>query len=73
MAKNPAAVVLGRKGGQATAAKLTSEERKESARNAAEARWAKLRSTVADISSRAKELEKRATRRVKVKKEKQPK
>jgi hypothetical protein len=32
---------LGRKGGKATAKKLTAEERKESARKAAQARWAK--------------------------------
>lgn len=43
--KNPAAVELGRaggrKGGKARAAKLTAEERSESARKAAKARWAK--------------------------------
>ena len=43
--KNPAAVALGRigglKGGKARAAKMTAEERAESARKAAEARWAK--------------------------------
>jgi len=43
--KNPAAVELGRrgglKGGKARAAKLTPEERSESARKAAKARWAK--------------------------------
>ena len=41
--KNPAAVALGRlggkKGGKARAAKLTTEQRKEIARKAAEARW----------------------------------
>jgi hypothetical protein len=41
--KNPAAVELGRKGGlkggKARAAKLTSEQRKDSARKAAKARW----------------------------------
>jgi hypothetical protein len=44
-AKNPAAVALGKlggkKGGKARAEKMTPEERKESARKAAEARWAK--------------------------------
>ncbi len=44
-AKNPAAVALGRKGGQkggpARAAKLTAEQRSESARKAVQARWAK--------------------------------
>jgi hypothetical protein len=41
--KNPAAVALGRlgglKGGKARANKLTPEQRKESARKAAKARW----------------------------------
>lgn len=41
--KNPAAVELGRKGGlkggKARAAKMTAEERAESARKAAQARW----------------------------------
>jgi hypothetical protein len=45
--KNPAAVELGRrgglKGGKARAAKMTPEERAESARKAANARWAKKR------------------------------
>jgi len=43
--KNPAAVALGRKGGKkggpARAAKMTPEERRESARIAAKARWSK--------------------------------
>ncbi|MGA7579063.1 MAG: hypothetical protein ACLQUW_13965 [Desulfobaccales bacterium] len=43
--KNPHAVALGRlggiKGGKARAEKLTPEERKESARKAAKARWAR--------------------------------
>jgi hypothetical protein len=39
--KNPAAVQLGRKGGRATAKKLTAEQRKQNARAAARARWAK--------------------------------
>jgi hypothetical protein len=39
--KNAAAVELGRRGGRATAAKLTAQERKESARRASLARWAK--------------------------------
>jgi hypothetical protein len=45
--KNPAAVALGKlggsKGGKARAAKMTPEERSESARKAAKARWAKKR------------------------------
>lgn len=43
--KNPAAVTLGRlgglKGGKARAAKLTAEQRKETATRAAKARWNK--------------------------------
>ncbi len=43
--KNAAAVALGRlgglKGGKARARKLTAEQRRESARKAARARWAK--------------------------------
>lgn len=42
-AKDPAAVELGRKGGlkggKARAAKMTAEERRESAQRAARARW----------------------------------
>jgi hypothetical protein len=45
--KNPAAVALGKlggsKGGKARAAKMTPEERSESARKAVKARWAKKR------------------------------
>jgi hypothetical protein len=41
--KNPAAVALGKlggaKGGRARASRMTPEERRESARRAAEARW----------------------------------
>jgi hypothetical protein len=39
--KDPAAVRLGQKGGQARARKLTEEQRKEIARKAAKARWSK--------------------------------
>lgn len=43
--KNPAAVALGKlggaKGGKARAAGMTAEERRESARKAAQARWSK--------------------------------
>jgi hypothetical protein len=45
--KDPAAVALGRKGGlkggPARAAKMTAEERRESARKAVQARWAKAK------------------------------
>jgi len=43
--KNQAAVQLGRRGGQATAKKLTPVQRKENARKAAQARWAKKKVT----------------------------
>jgi hypothetical protein len=50
--KNPAAVELGRKGGvkggRARAAKLTADERSESARKAALARWQKARNPTTD-------------------------
>lgn len=53
--KNPAAVELGRrgglKGGKARAAKMTKEERSESARKAAKARWAKKRQGEEESSS----------------------
>lgn len=39
--KDLAAVALGRKGGKASARKLTNEERREKARKAARAKWAK--------------------------------
>ncbi len=39
--KNKAAVELGRKGGQARAKKLTSDERRQIAKKAAKARWKK--------------------------------
>ena len=38
--KNAAAASLGKLGGKARARKLTAEQRKESARKAAKARWA---------------------------------
>ncbi len=41
--KNPAAVALGRRGGLATAARLTDAEREARARRAADARWAEER------------------------------
>jgi hypothetical protein len=39
--KDPAAVALGKKGGQARAANMTKKERSEAARQAVNARWAK--------------------------------
>lgn len=43
MAKNPAAVSLGRKGGKARAKALTKEQRSEIARKGAQARIANLK------------------------------
>ena len=59
--KDPAAVALGRKGGKkggpARAAKLTPEQRSESARKAVQARWAKgKKGTVLDTSKKALHL-----------------
>jgi hypothetical protein len=39
MAKNRAAVQLGRKGGKARAARMTKEERSKASSDAAKARW----------------------------------
>jgi len=54
--KNPAAVSLGRKGGKATAKNRTPEERAEAARKAVEARWAKQKKLVDEITARTKAL-----------------
>jgi hypothetical protein len=43
MAKNKAAVALGRKGGKARARKLTKEQLSEQGRKAVQARWAKAK------------------------------
>jgi len=55
--KNPAAVSLGRKGGKkggvARAAKLTAEQRSESARKAVRARWAKAHPVATGTSDEA--------------------
>lgn len=55
--KNPAAVALGRKGGKAYAKNTSPEQRKESARRAAQARWAKLKKLADEITERSKALE----------------
>src|ERR1035437_2870872 len=58
--KNPAAVALGRRGGKiggpARAAKLTPEERSESARKAVQARWARSNEAAIDTSKKALHL-----------------
>ena len=58
--KNPAAVELGRRGGRASAKKLTPEQRRESARRAAQARWAKTKKLVQEISKGSEILLKKA-------------
>lgn len=60
--KNPAAVALGRKGGKARAKNMTAEQRRDSARKAIDARWAKTRELVDEINERSKALEVRASR-----------
>jgi hypothetical protein len=58
--KNPAAVSLGRKGGTkggpARAAKLTPEQRSESARKAVQARWSKAAPGAAELDTSKKAL-----------------
>jgi hypothetical protein len=72
--KNPAAVALGRRGGKARVQNQTAEQRSDSARRAAEARWAKTEKLVAEITSGSKELLKKtqaAARRKRGKKKKE--
>jgi hypothetical protein len=58
--KNPAAVALGRKGGKkggpARAAKLTPEQRSQSARRAVQARWSKAAPAPAVLDTSRKAL-----------------
>jgi hypothetical protein len=54
--KNPAAVALGRRGGQATARNRTPEERRAAALKAIEARWVKQRKLVDEITAGTKAL-----------------
>ena len=58
--KDPAAVALGRKGGKkggpARAAKLTPEQRSESARKAVQARWSKAAPAAAVLDTSKKAL-----------------
>ena len=73
--KDPAAVALGRKGGQARVRNQTPEERTASARRAAEARWAKMEKLAAEITQGTKALLKKShasQARVAKQKEKQP-
>ncbi len=54
--KNPAAVELGRRGGKATAQKLTPEERREKMRRVVQARWAKQRELAKEIAEGTRKL-----------------
>jgi hypothetical protein len=54
--KNPAAVELGRRGGKATAQKLTPEERQEKMRRVVQARWAKQRELAKEIREGTRKL-----------------
>ena len=51
MRKNIAAVELGRRGGKASAEKLTDQQRKEKARRAAQAKWSKKKTDSDDRTS----------------------
>jgi len=57
-----------RMGGKARARKLTKEERSESAKQAAEARWAKAKKLVDEFTEGTKRLEKTIAKRAKQKK-----
>jgi hypothetical protein len=61
--KNAAAVALGRRGGQATARRRTPEERQAAAIKAIEARWAKRRKLVDEITAGTKALLRTVKRR----------
>jgi hypothetical protein len=61
--KNAAAVALGRRGGQATARSRTPEERQAAALKAIEARWAKQRKLVDQITAGTKALLRTAKKR----------
>jgi hypothetical protein len=57
--KNPAAVALGRKGGEARAKNLTAAQRSDSARKAVAARWEKTKRLVEEIREGSKALERK--------------
>ena len=54
--KDPAAVSLGRKGGKARVRNQSAEERTQSAKRAADARWAKTKALVDQITEGSKAL-----------------
>jgi hypothetical protein len=51
---------LGKKGGKARAKKMTAEERIESARRAANARWSKQNKDLTELAERSKETAERS-------------
>jgi hypothetical protein len=57
--KNPAAVALGRRGGKARVRNQTAEQRSESARRAADARWEKQKTKLSEVVSEITEGTKR--------------
>ena len=63
--KDPAAVALRRKGGQARAAKLTPAQRSESARKAVRARWAKVSKSGSPIMDTTKKALHACLKRIK--------
>lgn len=54
---------LGKRGGRARAKRMTAEERSQSARIAAEARWAKLKALADEITEGTKALEDKVRKR----------
>jgi hypothetical protein len=56
MQKDPAAVSLGRRGGKARVRNQSAQQRKESARHAAQARWSHTKKLVREITEGTKEL-----------------
>ena len=54
---------LGKRGGRARAKRMTAEERSQSARIAAEARWAKLKALADQITEGTKALEDKVRKR----------
>lgn len=59
MTKNRAAAALGRLGGKARAEILTKEQRSESARRAAQARWARTKKKIDSLTEQTQILERK--------------
>jgi hypothetical protein len=64
--KSQAAAMLGRLGGTARAKSLSQQDRAESARKAAEARWAKLRQLKKETAELAKIAQSKAPKHKKI-------